>query len=91
MAVSGGYPGEYSKHKVIQFSPPSEGPGEAVIIFHAGTKQQGNDVVTNGGRVLAVTSFGNNITDAVAKSTSALEKISFDGMYYRKDIGYEFS
>jgi hypothetical protein len=47
-------------------------------------------VVTNGGRVLAVTSYGNNITEAVERSKKTLEKIAFEGMYYRKDIGYEF-
>jgi phosphoribosylamine--glycine ligase len=50
-----------------------------------------NKVVTNGGRVIAVTSYGNNIGEAVAKSKNILEKISFEGMNYRKDIGYEFS
>ncbi|MEO0064997.1 MAG: hypothetical protein RI983_323, partial [Bacteroidota bacterium] len=47
-------------------------------------------VLTNGGRVLAVTAYGENIADAVAKSKQTLEKISFEGMYYRNDIGFEF-
>ncbi len=88
VAVSGGYPGTYEKNKPIQFPPPSEGLGEA--IFHAGTKQQGDTIVTNGGRVLAITAYGENITSAVNKSKAILETISFEGMYYRKDIGYEF-
>jgi len=90
MAVSGGYPGEYEKGKLITFPPASEELGE-VIIFHAGTKKDGTNVVTNGGRVLAVTSYGVSLQDAVAKSRKVLEQISFEGMYYRKDIGYEFS
>jgi phosphoribosylamine--glycine ligase len=49
------------------------------------------EVYTNGGRVLTVTAYGNNIPEAVAKSKKILEKISFEGMYYRKDIGYEFA
>ena len=61
-----------------------------VIIFHGGTQQQGNNIVTNGGRVLTVTSYGNSIQDAVKNSISTLEKISFADMYYRKDIGNEF-
>jgi len=47
-------------------------------------------IVTNGGRVLAVTSYGNNIADAMNKSKKVLEQIHFEGMYYRRDIGYEF-
>jgi len=89
VAVSGGYPEAYSKNKQITFSAPLEGLGEA-IIFHAGTKKDGDSVVTNGGRVLAVTSFGDSIQEAVAKSRKVLEAISFEGMNYRKDIGYEF-
>ncbi|MGI8952552.1 MAG: phosphoribosylamine--glycine ligase [Chitinophagaceae bacterium] len=72
------------------FSSPLERQGEASIIFHAGTKQVGDSVVTNGGRVLAVTSFGVNIADAVQRSKEVLKNIYFNGMYFRKDIGYEF-
>ena len=60
------------------------------IIFHAGTKKVDDTIVTNGGRVLVVTSYGNNINDAVNKSKAVLQQIHFEGMYYRKDIGYEF-
>ncbi|ANI89958.1 phosphoribosylamine--glycine ligase [Arachidicoccus ginsenosidimutans] len=87
VAVSGGYPGDYEKGKVISF--PEDIPGES-IIFHAGTKVIGNDIVTNGGRVLAVTSYGKNIGEAVQQSKNILKGISFEGMNYRKDIGYEF-
>lgn len=89
MAVSGGYPGEYKKGLAI--SGLENAQAEDSVIFHAGTKQNGETVVTNGGRVIAVTSYGNNISEAVAKSKKVLEKISFEGMNYRKDIGYEFS
>jgi phosphoribosylamine---glycine ligase len=87
MAVSGGYPGNYEKGFVIEGlnrqTPDS-------IVFHAGTTQQGNNIVTSGGRVLCVTSFGENIEEAVYKSREVLEEISYEGMYYRRDIGYEF-
>ena len=85
MAVSGGYPGDYKKGKPITFPPHSE-----AIIFHAGTKQSGDNVVTNGGRVLAVTSYGNTIKEAAEKSKATLASINFEGIYFRKDIGYEF-
>ena len=88
MAVSGGYPGEYTKH--LPINGLADVRMEDSIVFHAGTKQFNDDVVTNGGRVLTVTSYGNNIAEAVVKSKKILEQISFEGMYYRKDIGYEF-
>jgi phosphoribosylamine--glycine ligase len=88
MAVSGGYPGDYKKGLVIDglMQPLNE----EVLIFHAGTKTDGDKVVTNGGRVLAVSAYGDTLSDAVAKSKAVLAEISFDGMYYRNDIGYEF-
>jgi phosphoribosylamine--glycine ligase len=87
MAVSGGYPGDYQK------GFPIEGLAAPVNahIFHAGTKQQGDHVVTHGGRVLAVTSFGNLPSEAVQNSLLALERIRFSNMYFRRDIGYEFA
>lgn len=90
MAVSGGYPGDYQKNF------PISGLADWRIdtnsfVFHAGTKQSDDKVITNGGRVLAVTSYGNTITEAVMQSKKVLEKISFEGMYFRKDIGYEFA
>jgi len=87
VAVSGGYPGDYEKGKPIHFG---ETDNKDTIIFHAGTQQKGNEIVTNGGRVLAVTSFGNTINEAVQQSKETLEQIHFEGMYYRRDIGYEF-
>ncbi|MES2371695.1 MAG: phosphoribosylamine--glycine ligase [Bacteroidota bacterium] len=89
MAVSGGYPGDYQKH--LPIDGLTDLPTGDSIVFHAGTKQMDDKVVTNGGRVIAVTSYGNNIGEAVAKSKNILEKISFEGMNYRRDIGYEFS
>jgi phosphoribosylamine--glycine ligase len=88
VAVSGGYPGDYEKGKIIDgLDVPAL---ENTIVFHSGTQKQGNAIVTNGGRVLAVTSFGINITEAVEQSNYMLEQLHFDGMYYRTDIGYEF-
>lgn len=88
VAVSGGYPGSYEKGYVIA------GLDEAVpadsIVFHAGTATKDGKVVTSGGRVLCVTSYGNSISDAVGKSKKVLKQISYEDLYFRKDIGYEF-
>lgn len=89
VAVSGGYPGNYKKNIAITGLENTPGTNDS-IVFHSGTKLSGNEVVTNGGRVLAVTSFGENIAEAVQQSKLVLEQVHFDGMYYRKDIGYEF-
>jgi phosphoribosylamine--glycine ligase len=88
MAVSGGYPGDYKKN--IPINGLDDLQLADSIVFHAGTKKIDNKILTNGGRVLAITSYGNTITEAVDKSKKVLEKISFEGMYYRRDIGYEF-
>lgn len=88
MAVSGGYPNEHETDKVI--TGLTDTLLEGTIIFHAGTKQQGDDILTNGGRVLAVTSFGESLAEAAEQSNYMLEQIHFDGMYYREDIGFEF-
>ncbi len=92
MAVSEGYPGDYKKGIVINnFEGATKNSQTGTLVFHAGTRtDEDGNVVTNGGRVLAVTAYGNAITDAVHQSLSALKNIKFDGMYYRKDIGYEF-
>lgn len=86
IVASGGYPEDYKKGKEIT---GLDGAGES-IVFHAGTKADGDKILTNGGRVLAVTSYGKSIQQAVEQSNAAIEKISFDGKYYRRDIGYEF-
>lgn len=88
VAVSGGYPGPYVKGKVI--AGLTTQPLEGSMVFHAGTINNGDEIITNGGRVLAVTSFGDNITEAVEQSVYMLEQLYFDDMYYRPDIGYEF-
>ena len=85
MLVSGGYPQAYEKGKEIIGM-------EAVdksIVFHAGTKNDGGTVKTNGGRVIALTSFGETMQEALVKSFDSVEKISFEGKYYRKDIGFD--
>jgi len=89
VAVSGGYPGNYEKGKVINLLVDKFTAADS-FIFHAGTKQLANEVVTNGGRVLAVTSFGDTLLEAAKKSIAVLDEIGFEGMYFRKDIGYEF-
>ena len=81
--VSGGYPEDYEKGKVVTGLDKTEGSH----VFHAGTKQEGDKVQTSGGRVFAVTSFGNSIKEAVTTSFSNAEKISYDKKYYRRDIG----
>lgn len=88
MAVSGGYPGDYEKNKPISgLETPTD---KDTIVFHAGTKSTENGVLTNGGRVLAVSAYGDTLSEAVNKSRQALDQINFEGMYYRRDIGYEF-
>lgn len=83
MAVSDGYPGSYAKGKVIS---GLENVTESTV-FHAGTKKEGDRLVTSGGRVLAVSSLGDSINDALLKSYNSLKNIEFEGMGYRKDIG----
>jgi phosphoribosylamine--glycine ligase len=85
MVVSGGYPEEYINGKVISGTETVTDS----IVFHAGTKQDNNTIITNGGRVLAVTSLGDNFEEAIKKSYQNIEKLHFDTMYYRKDIGFD--
>ena len=85
MLVSGGYPEAYEKNKEIKgFENIKES-----IIFHAGTATLDDKVVTNGGRVMAVTSFGDTIEEALEKTYRSIDKIHFDQMNYRKDIGFD--
>jgi len=88
MAVSGGYPGDYEKGYVIHGLDKVD-TAES-IIFHAGTITKDGKPVTNGGRVLCITSFGDSIFEAVEKSKEELRNITFTGMSFRRDIGYEF-
>ena len=85
MLVSDGYPEDYRKGATIL----GTNKVEESIIFHAGTKNYNGSLKTNGGRVIALTSFGENIENALEKSIISAEKISFNGKYYRKDIGFD--
>ncbi len=83
MVVSGGYPEEFEKGKVI-FGLENITDS---IVFHAGTKLENNQVLSNGGRVLTVTSYGDNFEEAIKKSYQNIAKLQFDKMYFRRDIG----
>jgi len=85
MLVSGGYPGDYTKGIAMSGFDATENS----ILFHAGTKQKGDDVVTDGGRVLAISSYGANMKEALEQSYANAEKINFEGKYYRKDLGFD--
>lgn len=83
MLVAGGYPEEYRKGDVMTgFEQVKDS-----IAFHAGTKQDGTNVVTNGGRVMAITSYGDTMKEALQKSFANAEQIKYEGKYYRSDIG----
>jgi phosphoribosylamine---glycine ligase len=85
MLVSGGYPGNYEKGKKITGIEKVKDS----IVFHAGTKKSGDEIQTNGGRVISITSFGDTLTEALEKSKQSAEIIDFEGKFYRKDIGFE--
>lgn len=85
MVVSGGYPEDYEKGKEISGLEKVDGS----MAFHAGTKTENGKVVTNGGRVIAVTSYGDDFQQAIKKSYQNIDKLSFDKMYFRKDIGFD--
>jgi phosphoribosylamine--glycine ligase len=85
MAVSGGYPGAYEKGMPIRGLDNVEDS----VVFHAGTKILNNETVTNGGRVMAFTSLGIDMNQALRTSYENLARVEFDGMNYRKDIGFD--
>lgn len=85
MLVSGGYPESYSKGKLMTGFDKAE----TSLLFHSGTKQAGDTVVTNGGRVLAITSYGTTKEEALANCKTNAERIEFEGKYYRTDIGFD--
>lgn len=84
--AAGGYPDSYDKGDVISGLPGERGAGEKV--FHAGTRQRGSEVITNGGRVLGVTGLGTSVSQAQTKAYEIASRISWKGVQYRKDIGY---
>ena len=84
--ASGGYPGNYEKEKLISGVEKAEAESD-IVVFHAGTKIVRQDLTTNGGRVLGVSALGDSLKEALQKAYKAIEKISFEGMQYRKDIG----
>ena len=83
MLVSGGYPNSYEKNKEIKGLEKLE----ANSIFYAGAKQENDKIMTNGGRVLAINSLAANLQEALDQSYAKVDKISFDKMYFRKDLG----
>ncbi len=86
VAASGGYPDAYEKGKAIAGIESATAQG--AIVFHAGTTLKDGQLVTSGGRVLGITALGENLKDAIAKVYPAVESISFEGMYYRRDIAH---
>jgi phosphoribosylamine--glycine ligase len=84
--ASGGYPGSYEKGKIISGLEDAAKVRDA-FVFHAGTAIKEGKVVTSGGRVLGVTALGNGIREAIGKAYEAVAKISWEGAYYRRDIG----
>ena len=85
MLVSGGYPEDYEKGKEISGINTIKDS----IAFHAGSQLENGKVLTSGGRVMAITSYGNSYQEAIKKSYQSIEKLHFDKMYYRKDIGFD--
>lgn len=85
MLVSGGYPGTYRKGLVISGIDSVDGS----MVFHAGTTVKDGNVVTNGGRVIAVSSYGQSLSEALGKSMGEAAKIEFEGKYFRRDIGQD--
>lgn len=87
VAASGGYPDAYEKGKAIAGIPEAS---QKAIVFHAGTKLQQSQLITDGGRVLGVTALGNDFSQAVAIAYDAVELVQFARMYYRRDIGHKY-
>ena len=88
VAASGGYPDAYKKGKAI--AGITEATTKGAIVFHAGTKLEQDQILTDGGRVLGITAINNNFEQAIASVYDAVESIQFEGMYYRRDIGHKY-
>ncbi len=88
VAASGGYPDAYEKGKTI--AGINEAENQGAIVFHAGTTLEQSAVITSGGRVLGVTSVGDNFDKAIAVAYDAIKLVEFDKMYYRRDIGHKY-
>ena len=86
MIASEGYPDTYKKGDIICGLKKAEKLKD-VVIFHSGTKKNKENIITNGGRVLGVSTTGKNIKEALKKAYLAVDQIQFEGMQYRKDIG----
>ena len=87
MLTSGGYPDDYEKGKVIT---GLENLDEDIVVFHSGTKMLDGNLVTNGGRVIGLTASADSVEEAAKKVYKNIEKINFEGMHYRTDIGMKF-
>ena len=86
VVAAGGYPGAYAKGKTVRIPEGLE--SDRLMIFHAGTERRGNQLVTSGGRVLAVTALAPSLSEAADESRSAAARIAFDGAFHRSDIGW---
>lgn len=89
MLVSGGYPGSYAKGKTITGADAADSDPDT-IIFHAGTALRDGQLVTSGGRVMALSSYGDTLQQALGRSYAMADKVDFDGKTFRRDIGNEF-
>ncbi|MFN2438903.1 MAG: phosphoribosylamine--glycine ligase [Chitinophagaceae bacterium] len=89
MVASGGYPNEYKKGITIHGLSENKKDSD-VLVFHAGTKRDGDSIITNGGRVICATALSSQLDEAIYQSMEAIEDIKFEGKYFRRDIGYEF-
>ena len=84
--ASGGYPGAFEKGKVISGLKMAEEDSN-IVVFHSGTRRLGKTIVTDGGRVLGVTAVADHLSSALISAYEAVNKIHFEGMHYRRDIG----
>ena len=90
MMAAKGYPDSYEKGKFISGLKHANAlPG--VVVFHAGTKEQDGEVITQGGRVLGVTAIGKDTATGISRAYEAVNKIEWEGIHYRKDIGHRAS